>query len=71
MFDGAVLGTYLIMIGLLRSVEDLFRYYESGMQLLTLDGVVVTVNHLISAGCIAGGILIIRKFRPPVPDPLD
>jgi len=71
MFDGSVLGTYLIMIGLLRSVEDLFRYYEPGMQLFTLSGVVVSVNHLISLGCIAGGILIIRRFRSPVTDPLD
>ena len=71
MFDGAVIGTYLIMIGLLRSVEDLFRYYETGMRVFALDGVVVSVNHLISLGCIAGGILIIRKFRSHVPDLQD
>ncbi len=71
MFDGAVIGTYLIMIGLLRSVEDFFRYYESGMQAFSLFGVTVSVNNLISLGCIAGGILIIRQYRSHVPDPLD
>jgi phosphatidylglycerol:prolipoprotein diacylglycerol transferase len=71
MFDGAVFGAYLILIGLLRSVEDLFRFYEPGMQLFNLNGVVVSVNHLISAGCIIGGIMIIRRFRPPVPDQTD
>lgn len=70
-FDGIVIGAYLVLTGLTRAYEDLFRYYESGMQLLATGGVVITVNHLISLALAAGGILLIMWTRSRASDSPD
>ncbi len=62
-FDGVVIGAYFVLTGLMRGYEDLLRYYEGSMQLLAVDGVVVTVNHMIGIVMAAGGVLLIVRSR--------
>jgi phosphatidylglycerol---prolipoprotein diacylglyceryl transferase len=68
MFDGALFGLYLVMTGLARGVEDLFRYYEPDMRLVEAGGVTVSVNHLIGFALLTAGVLILigaRRWSPP------
>jgi phosphatidylglycerol:prolipoprotein diacylglycerol transferase len=67
-FDGLVIGTYLMLTGLTRSYEDLFRYYESSMRLFDLGGLSITVNHLLGAVLMIAGGLLIARSRSRTPD---
>ncbi|MFC1543835.1 prolipoprotein diacylglyceryl transferase [Gemmatimonadota bacterium] len=67
-FDGAVIGTYLILTGLTRGYEDLYRYYESGMRLFQAGGLVITVNQAIGPALVAAGVMLLVRSRRRTPD---
>jgi len=62
-FDGALIGTYLVLTGLTRWFEDLFRYYESSMVVLRGVAFDLTVNHLIGLVLVVVGVVIIITGR--------
>jgi phosphatidylglycerol:prolipoprotein diacylglycerol transferase len=66
-FDGVLIGAYLVLTGLTRGYEDLFRYYEAGMRLFQVGGVTVTVNQMTGVLLVAVGILLVvrSRRRPP------
>lgn len=68
-FDGTVIGTYLVLIGITRGLEDLFRYYESSMRLFEVGGTVITVNHLLGLGLLTTGALLLANAHSNDPDP--
>jgi len=66
--DGALIASYLVLIGVARGIDDLFRYYEREMRIVALDGIDITVNHLTGLFLIAFGILMLRRLSRKTPE---
>jgi len=65
--DGTLIAAYLVLIGVARGIDDLFRYYEREMRLIAVGGVDLTVNHLTGFILVAIGLLMLHRIRRNAP----
>ncbi len=66
-FDGVIIGAYLILTGLTRGCEDLFRYYEPSMVIVRMGGFDLTVNHLVGVVLVVIGLGLVARARRRAP----